>query len=233
MTGFKRSLTLFDMTMIAIGGSIGSGHLSHARDHRPRRRRRRGSSSRSGCSGGLITLAGALTFSEAAALLPEAGGQYVYLTRAYGGLVGFLFGWAYFVVVNAGGLGRPEPSRSPRTSGSSSRSAPSARRSWPLSSLLLLSGVNVRRRESRSRVRERVHGAETARPRRPRGRGPGARLAPPRPISPCSRARRTGGAVERAGARHGGRAVVVRRVAARDVRERRSQGSRGGRCPSR
>ncbi len=55
--------------------------------------------------GGLITLAGALTFSEAAALLPEAGGQYVYLTRAYGGLVGFLFGWAYFVVVNAGGLG--------------------------------------------------------------------------------------------------------------------------------
>jgi APA family basic amino acid/polyamine antiporter len=55
--------------------------------------------------GGLITLAGALTFSEAAALLPEAGGQYVYLTHAYGGLVGFLFGWAYFVVVNAGGLG--------------------------------------------------------------------------------------------------------------------------------
>lgn len=104
MAELRRSLTLFDMTMIAIGGSIGSGIFltpaSIARDV--------------GSPwlivfvwvmGGLITLAGALTFSEAAALLPEAGGQYQFLTRAYGGLVGFLFGWAYFVVVNAGGLG--------------------------------------------------------------------------------------------------------------------------------
>jgi APA family basic amino acid/polyamine antiporter len=104
MAGFKRSLTLFDMTMIAIGGSIGSGIFltpaTIARDV--------GSPwliVAVWVLGGLITLAGALTFSEAAALLPEAGGQYVYLTRAYGGLVGFLFGWAYFVVVNAGGLG--------------------------------------------------------------------------------------------------------------------------------
>ena len=104
MTGFRRSLTLFDMTMIAIGGSIGSGIFltpaTIARDV--------GSPwlmAAVWIAGGLITLAGALTFSEAAALLPEAGGQYVYLVRAYGGLVGFLFGWAYFVVVNAGGLG--------------------------------------------------------------------------------------------------------------------------------
>jgi APA family basic amino acid/polyamine antiporter len=104
MSGFKRSLTLFDMTMIAIGGSIGSGFFltpaTIARDV--------GSPwliVAVWVLGGCITLAGALTFSEAAALLPEAGGEYVYLTRAYGGLVGFLFGWAYFVVVNAGGLG--------------------------------------------------------------------------------------------------------------------------------
>ncbi len=104
MAEFKRSLTLFDMTMIAIGGSIGSGIFltpaTIARDV--------GSPWLMvgvWVMGGLITLAGALTFSEAAALLPQAGGQYVFLTRAYGGLVGFLFGWAYFLVVNAGGLG--------------------------------------------------------------------------------------------------------------------------------
>jgi APA family basic amino acid/polyamine antiporter len=104
MAEFKRSLTLFDMTMIAIGGSIGSGIFltpaTIARDV--------GSPwlmVAVWVMGGLITLAGALTFSEAAALLPQAGGQYVFLTRAYGGLVGFLFGWAYFLVVNAGGLG--------------------------------------------------------------------------------------------------------------------------------
>lgn len=104
MADFKRSLTLFDMTMIAIGGSIGSGIFltpaSIARDV--------------GAPwlilavwvmGGCITLTGALTFSEAAALLPRAGGQYAFISKAYGGLVGFLFGWAYFCVVNAGGLG--------------------------------------------------------------------------------------------------------------------------------
>ncbi|MGE5356104.1 MAG: amino acid permease, partial [Deltaproteobacteria bacterium] len=104
MPQLRQSLTLFDMTMIAIGGTIGSGIfltpslIAHALP-----------------SpllillvwmvGGLMALAGALTFSELAALMPRAGGQYAYLTEAYGGLVGFLFGWAYFVVVNAGGLG--------------------------------------------------------------------------------------------------------------------------------
>lgn len=92
------------MTMIAIGGTIGSGIFLTP-----------SLIARSVESpflilavwslGGLIALAGALTFAELAALLPRAGGQYVYLTEAYGGLVGFLFGWAYFVVVNAGGLG--------------------------------------------------------------------------------------------------------------------------------
>jgi APA family basic amino acid/polyamine antiporter len=37
-------------------------------------------------------------------MMPRAGGVYVYLSRAYGGLVGFLYGWAYFLVVNTGGI---------------------------------------------------------------------------------------------------------------------------------
>ncbi len=104
MAELKRSLTLFDMTMIAIGGTIGSGIFLT-----PSIIAQQLSSPWMMLAvwvvGGAITLAGALTFSEAAALLPEAGGVYVFLSRAYGDLVGFLFGWAYFVVVNAGGLG--------------------------------------------------------------------------------------------------------------------------------
>ncbi|HEY3380885.1 MAG TPA: amino acid permease [Vicinamibacterales bacterium] len=104
MAELRRTLTLFDMTMIAIGGTIGSGIfltpalIAHALQ-----------------SpfliiavwlvGGLMALSGALTFAELAALMPRAGGQYVYLKEAYGDLVGFLFGWAYFLVCNAGGLG--------------------------------------------------------------------------------------------------------------------------------
>ncbi len=47
---------------------------------------------------GLLTLAGALTFAELAALLPEAGGEYLYLRTAYGDLPAFLFGWTRYVV---------------------------------------------------------------------------------------------------------------------------------------
>lgn len=104
MTELRRSLTLFDMTMIAIGGTIGSGIFLT-----PSLVARALPSPWLILSvwavGGLMAMAGALTFAELAALMPRAGGQYVYLTEAYGGLVGFLFGWAYFLVVNAGGLG--------------------------------------------------------------------------------------------------------------------------------
>jgi basic amino acid/polyamine antiporter, APA family len=104
MAELRRSLTLFDVTMIAIGGTIGSGIFLTP-------------SLIAGALpsptliiaawlvGGLMAMAGALTFSELAALMPYAGGEYVYLSKAYGSLVGFLFGWAYFLVCNAGGLG--------------------------------------------------------------------------------------------------------------------------------
>src|SRR3979490_1514288 len=43
--------------------------------------------------GGLLSLAGALTYAELAAAMPEAGGEYVYLTEAYGPIWGYLYGW--------------------------------------------------------------------------------------------------------------------------------------------
>jgi len=54
--------------------------------------------------GGLLTLAGALTYAELGAALPEAGGQYVYLREAYGNMAAFLFGWILFLVYMTGGI---------------------------------------------------------------------------------------------------------------------------------
>ncbi len=51
---------------------------------------------------GLLSLAGTFCYSEVAALMPEAGGEYVYLRRAYGRIVGFLFGWMAFAVFRTG-----------------------------------------------------------------------------------------------------------------------------------
>jgi APA family basic amino acid/polyamine antiporter len=51
---------------------------------------------------GLLSLAGTFSYSEIAAMMPEAGGDYVYLRRAYGRLTGFLYGWMAFTVVRAG-----------------------------------------------------------------------------------------------------------------------------------
>ena len=99
----KRNLTLFDMTMIATGSVIGSGIFltpSIIADALP--------------SpmwillvwilGGLFVLTGALTFAELGSMMPEAGGVYVYLSKTYGKLFGFLFGWVYILVVNTGGI---------------------------------------------------------------------------------------------------------------------------------
>jgi APA family basic amino acid/polyamine antiporter len=103
MTELRRKLTTFDLTMIAVGSTIGSGIFLTP------------SSIAAELQipfwilavwvvGGFMTLCGALTFSELAGMMPDAGGVYVYLTRGYGRLAGFLYGWAYFVVCNAGGI---------------------------------------------------------------------------------------------------------------------------------
>lgn len=51
---------------------------------------------------GLMTIAGALAYGELAAMMPQAGGQYVYLREAYGGLWAFLFGWTLLLVIQTG-----------------------------------------------------------------------------------------------------------------------------------
>ncbi len=99
----KQKLTLFDMTMIAIGSTIGSGIFLT-----PSIIAKALPSAKwiilVWIVGGLLSLSGALTFSELGSMMPQAGGVYVYLTKAYGGLFGFLYGWAYFLVVNTGGI---------------------------------------------------------------------------------------------------------------------------------
>jgi len=53
---------------------------------------------------GLLSLAGALTYAELGAMLPQAGGEYVYLRRSYGELAAFLFGWMRFAVAGSGSI---------------------------------------------------------------------------------------------------------------------------------
>lgn len=55
-------------------------------------------------AGGLVSLAGAAAVAELGAMRPKAGGQYVYLSEAFSPLVGFLYGWAAFLVINTGSI---------------------------------------------------------------------------------------------------------------------------------
>jgi APA family basic amino acid/polyamine antiporter len=103
MAKLRRELSLFDMTMIAIGSSIGSGiFLTPALIAKalPSPIWILGI----WILGGITTMCGALTYAELGGMMPRAGGVYVFLSEAYGGLVGFLYGWAYFLVVNTGAL---------------------------------------------------------------------------------------------------------------------------------
>ena len=54
--------------------------------------------------GGLVAVAGALTYAELGSMFPEAGGQYHYLKHAFGPLWGFLFGWASLLAIQSGGI---------------------------------------------------------------------------------------------------------------------------------
>ena len=54
--------------------------------------------------GGVLSIAGGLTYAEMAAMFPRSGGVYVFLREAYGGLTAFLYGWASFLVVISGAL---------------------------------------------------------------------------------------------------------------------------------
>src|SRR3989454_3863752 len=102
-TGFVRGLGLLDSTMIVAGSMIGSGIFIVSADM----------SRQLGSSGwllaawlitGLLTLSAALSYGELAAMMPRAGGQYVYLREAYSPLWGFLYGWALFLGISNGAI---------------------------------------------------------------------------------------------------------------------------------
>jgi APA family basic amino acid/polyamine antiporter len=97
----KRTLGLLDATSIVAGSMIGSGifvvSTFMGRDV--------------GASGylillwvitGLITISAALSYGELAGMMPNAGGQYIYIRRAYNPLLAFLYGWTVFMVIQTG-----------------------------------------------------------------------------------------------------------------------------------
>jgi APA family basic amino acid/polyamine antiporter len=97
----RRALGPLDATMIVIGSMIGSGIFITSAE----------STRLIGAPGwlllawvaaGALTIAGALCCAELAAMMPRAGGQYVFLREAYGPAIGFLFGWTLFLVIQTG-----------------------------------------------------------------------------------------------------------------------------------
>jgi APA family basic amino acid/polyamine antiporter len=100
---FKRALGLFDAVMIVIGGIIGSGIFIN-----PYIVAQRLDSSElvigAWVAGAAIALIGALSYAELGAMLPSAGGQYVYLRDAYHPLIAFLYGWALLFMIESGAM---------------------------------------------------------------------------------------------------------------------------------
>ena len=100
-TSFKPSLGLLDATMVVAGSMIGSGIFIVSADI----------TRNVGSAGwliavwlitGFMTLTAALSYGELSAMFPKAGGQYVYLKESYNSLVGFLYGWSFFAVIQTG-----------------------------------------------------------------------------------------------------------------------------------
>ncbi|MBL8300064.1 MAG: amino acid permease [Rhodanobacteraceae bacterium] len=102
-SGFRRSLSLLDGTMLVAGSMIGSGIFIVSADIV------RMTGSAAGLVlvwliSGFMTIAGALSYAEFAAMFPKAGGQYVYLREAWGRLPAFLYGWSFFAVIQTGSI---------------------------------------------------------------------------------------------------------------------------------
>ncbi len=97
----KPGLSLFDSVTLVAGSMIGSGIFIVSADIT----RQVGSPAALlmvWLVAGLMTIAGALAYGELAALMPHAGGQYVYLREAYGGMWAFMFGWTLLLVIQTG-----------------------------------------------------------------------------------------------------------------------------------
>lgn len=101
MTEQKQSLGLFDATTIVMGSMIGSGVFIVAADI-GRQVGSPGMMLMAWVVTALLTLIAALSYGELAAMMPRAGGQYVYLREAFGPMYGFLYGWTFFTVIQTG-----------------------------------------------------------------------------------------------------------------------------------
>jgi APA family basic amino acid/polyamine antiporter len=98
---FKRGLGLFDATMVVAGSMIGSGIFLVS----PEMARLLGSPGwllAAWLVTGVLTVGAALSYGELAALMPRAGGQYVFLREGLSPLWGFLYGWTFILVIQAG-----------------------------------------------------------------------------------------------------------------------------------
>jgi basic amino acid/polyamine antiporter, APA family len=100
-SGFVKAMTLTDATMLVAGSMIGSGifivSASMARDLPSPLWMML-----AWVLSGVMTLLGALAYGELAAMYPRAGGQYLFLRESMGPLMGFLYGWTFFVVIGTG-----------------------------------------------------------------------------------------------------------------------------------
>src|SRR5712691_10535469 len=100
-TEFVKAISRLDATALVVGSMIGSGIFIVSAEilrevHAP------GFLLLVWGVSGLVTLMGALTYGELAAMFPKAGGQYVYLRESIGPLFGYLYGWTLFVVIQTG-----------------------------------------------------------------------------------------------------------------------------------
>jgi APA family basic amino acid/polyamine antiporter len=101
--GLQRALGAWDGALITVGSVVGTGvflvgsDIAAALPHA-------GLILALWLAGGVLSLAGALTYAELGTLFPRAGGIYHYLREAYGPLAGFLYGWASFLVIMSGGI---------------------------------------------------------------------------------------------------------------------------------
>lgn len=100
-TEFTRGLGLYDSTMVVAGSMIGSGIFLVSADM-ARTIGSPGWMLVAWLIAGLLTITAALSYGELAAMMPRAGGQYVYLREAFSPLWGFLYGWTLFLVIQSG-----------------------------------------------------------------------------------------------------------------------------------
>src|ERR1041384_3200516 len=100
-TEFKRGLGLYASTMVVVGSMIGSGIFIVSAEM-ARQTATPGLLLTAWVVTGLLTVAAALSYGELAAMMPRAGGQYVYLREAFSPLWGFLYGWTLLLVIQTG-----------------------------------------------------------------------------------------------------------------------------------